>query len=281
MEQGLTVIEQKEVDFYGDTILAVRTREGAIYVPVRPICDLMGIDWSSQRQRMMRDAVLSAELRPCVVVTTTQGLPDQRREMLALPLDYVSGFLFGINADRVKPEIRERLIQYQRECYKVLSEAFTEGRLTADPSFDDLLRADSPAAQAYRMARALMEMARQQLILESRLSDHAAQLTAHDDRLEQIEATLGDRGRFITPEQASSISQAVKSIATALGKKSGRNEYGAVGGEDSAWRVLPQVRHPQKPRRRLYRELPARRFDEAARFLADWYQTLTGEGLPF
>ena len=47
--------------------------------------------------------MLSAELVPCVVVTTTQGQPDQRREMLALPLDTISGFLFGINADRVKP----------------------------------------------------------------------------------------------------------------------------------------------------------------------------------
>jgi len=33
--------------------------------------------------------------------------------LLALPLDTVSGFLFGINADRVKPEVRDRLIHYQ------------------------------------------------------------------------------------------------------------------------------------------------------------------------
>ena len=42
---------------------------------------------------------------PCVVVTTTQGQPDQRREMLALPLDTISGFLFGSNADRVAPDL--------------------------------------------------------------------------------------------------------------------------------------------------------------------------------
>ncbi len=52
-----------------------------------------------------------------VVVTTTDIAADSRRprssELLALPLDYISGFLFGINADRVKPEVRDRLIQYQ------------------------------------------------------------------------------------------------------------------------------------------------------------------------
>jgi len=90
-------------------------------------------------------------------------------------------------------------------------------------------------------------------------------------RLEQIESALGDRGRFITPEQASEISQAVKSIATALHKKSGRNEYGAIYGEFYRKFGIPS-----------YRELPARRFDEAVRFLADWFAEVTGQaGLPF
>ena len=271
MEQALTVVEQKEVQFYGDMIIAVRSQGSGVYVPVRPICDLLGVDWSAQRQRISRDPVLSAELVPCVVVTTTQGQPDQRREMLALPLDYISGFLFGINADRVKPEVRDRLIRYQRECYRVLAEAFTEGRLTVDPTFDDLQNADTPTAQAYRMIRAMMELARQQLIYESRLTIQEGRLDAYESRLEQIESTLGDRGRFITPEQATSISQAVKSIATALGKKSGRNEYGAVYGEFYRKFGIPS-----------YRELPARRFDEAIRFLTDWFAELTGQqGLPF
>ena len=75
-----------------------------------------------------------------MTVTVT---PGGRQEMFCLPLDYLSGWLFGMNADRVNPEIRDRLIQYQRECYKVLAEAFSEGRLTADPSFDDLLTIDN------------------------------------------------------------------------------------------------------------------------------------------
>lgn len=33
--------------------------------------------------------------------------------MLCLPLEYLNGWLFGINATRVKKEIRENLIRYQ------------------------------------------------------------------------------------------------------------------------------------------------------------------------
>ena len=42
--------------------------------------------------------------------------------------------MFGINADRVKPELRDRVIRYQLECYKVLHEAFETddaGKITA------------------------------------------------------------------------------------------------------------------------------------------------------
>jgi len=270
MEQALAVVEQKEVEFYGDTIVAVRAQSGGVYVPVRPICDLLGVDWSAQRQRMGRDPVLSAELAPCVVVTTTQGQPDQRRQMLALPLDYISGFLFGINADRVKPEIRDRLIRYQRECYRVLAEAFTEGRLTAAPSFDDLLAgASAETVQAYQVAQAVLQLARNQVMLEARLR---GVLDDHETRLEAVEAQLRlDSARYITEDQASQISQAVKAVAVALGKKSGRNEFGGVYGE--MYRKFGISG---------YKMLPARRFEEAMRWLADWFGEVTGQaGLPF
>lgn len=44
MDKALSVIEQKVVEFYGDEIVAVRVENGTIYVPIRPICDLLGTD---------------------------------------------------------------------------------------------------------------------------------------------------------------------------------------------------------------------------------------------
>ena len=131
-QKALVPVEQKTVEFYEDQVTAVRLANGDVYIPLRPIVEGLGLDWASQTRRINRDPVL-AEVKG-VVVTTTPGGPQ---EMLALPLDYLSGFLFGVNASRVKADIRERVIRYQRECYKVLSEAFTEGRLTPDTSFDE------------------------------------------------------------------------------------------------------------------------------------------------
>ncbi len=84
MEQALVVIEQKEVEFYGDTIVAVRTRKGDVHVSVRPICDLTGVDLSAQRRRISRDPVPS-DLTMSVAITTTD-MPTPCDEMgLQLP----------------------------------------------------------------------------------------------------------------------------------------------------------------------------------------------------
>ncbi len=260
-KKALVPVEQKTVEFYEDEVTAVRLSNGEIFIPIRPIVIGLGLDWASQNRRINRDPVL-AEVKGVVVTTT----PGGSQEMVALPLDYLSGFLFGVNANRVKPKIKERVIRYQRECYRVLAAAFTEGRLTADPSFDDLLATDSPAALAYKMATALQIMARQQLLLESRIDQHDGQFDVVHQRLETIENQLGDPDRFITPDQAMQLSQAVKTVAMKLSKASGRNEYGGVYGE--LYRKFGIT---------SYKQLPAAKYEEAMSWLNEWRESIEGE----
>jgi hypothetical protein len=260
----LVPVEQRTILFYEDEITAVRMEDGRIFVPVRPIVERLGLNWSGQRLRLLRDPVLQEEQRVCVIHTLRRG----PQEAICVPLDYLSGFLFGISADRVKPEYREDVIRYQRECYKVLSEALYEGRLVTDLTFDDLLQtADPGAVQAYQIAQAVLRLAKNQIMLEARLS---GRLDHHESRLVAIESKLDDPERHVTPEQASQLSQAVKAVAIELGRKSGRNEFGAIYGE--LYRKFGIT---------SYKMLPARRFAEAIRFLTEWHESLTEAGGPF
>jgi len=261
--KSLVAVEQREVEFYEDTIVAVRLPDQSIFIPVKPICDLVGVDWGGQYRRIQRDPVLSEEIRRIDVTSTRRGT----QPMVCLPLDYISGFLFGLNADRVKPELRDRVIRYQRECYKVLAEAFQEGRLTTDAGFDDLLQqASSDVVEAYQIAQAIMKLARNQIMLDARLDDHSRTLEEHTRRLETIEADMHQEDRYISESQATQISQAVKAIAIAMGKKTGRNEFGATWGE--FYRKFGISK---------YRYLPISKFDEAMAWLNEFYQSLTGE----
>lgn len=112
-----------ELITFNDHELLTVEIDGHPHVAMRPICEALGVDWKSQFNRLKRDPVLST----CMVVTTMQ-IPgdDQRREVLFLDLDYLNGWLFGISALRVKPELRDRVIKYQRECYKALAGYFRE-----------------------------------------------------------------------------------------------------------------------------------------------------------
>jgi ferritin-like metal-binding protein YciE len=270
-EKALVPVEQKKVIFYDDEITAVviqtKVRQ-EVFVPIRPICAFLGVAWTAQRQRILRDPVLSEELTPVIVTITGTG---QQVESLCLPLDYLSGWLFGINATRVKDEVRDQLVRYQRECYKVLSEAFQEGRLTADPVLSELLQIDSEAVQAYKMLQAMVKLARNQILLEAQVGTHTTQLADHGQRLEEIESTLGDTGRNVTPEQASQISQAVKAVAIALGKQTKKNEFGAIYGE--LYRKFGIT---------SYKLLPASAFEPAMGWLSEWYQQVAdGDDVPF
>jgi hypothetical protein len=258
----LQAVEQREVIFYDDVLPALRGDDGHVYVAIGQMCEALGLDAQGQNRRINRHGVLAEGLKGVDKLATPGG--PQRAYVLRV--DLVPLWLSGIRTKAVRDSVRPKLERYQREAAKVLWEAFQDGRLTADPGFDELLNSDSPAAQAYQMAQGMMRLARQQLLLEAQMESHTAQLGDHEQRLEQIETALGDTARLVTPEQASQVSQAVKSVAMKLGKQTGRNEYGGVYGE--LYRRFGITG---------YKQLPASRFQEAMDFLTEWHHGLVGD----
>jgi hypothetical protein len=262
-KRALAPVEQKEVEFYGDELTAVKTSDGQIYVSVRHMCDALGLSVQAQTRRIQRQEILADGFMVAKMATIKGDRPAAWLRADMIPL-----WLTGVSVKSIREELRSKLKDFQKEAAKVLWEAFQEGRLTADPSFDELLEGDSDAVQAYKMAAAVMKLARNQVLLEARLS---GRLDDHERRLEQIEATLGDPGSFVTPSQAMQITQAVKAIALEIGKKTGRNEYGGVYGQ--LYRQFEIT---------SYKQLPAEQFQRAMKWLTDWYKRQTGsEILPF
>lgn len=267
-EQALVPVDQKQVIFYDDELTAVLVNgvEGQeVYVPVRPVVEQLGLSWPGQFERLQRDEVLSEVTKGVRVTRTPEKGGNQ--EMLCLPLRFLPGWLFGIQASRIKdPDIREKIIRYRREAYDVLWEAFREGRLTAYPGLDELLQGESDAVQAYKLLQAMVKLARNQIFIEAQVGVHSTQLADHEQRLEEIETTLGDETRHITPDQASQISQAVKTVAMKLSKASGRNEYGGVYGE--LYRKFGIT---------SYKQLPAAKFEDAISWLNEWRESVEGD----
>lgn len=93
-----------------------------IFVPVRPICNALGVDFSTQRKRIMSDPILGS----VVGEKPTTANDGKNYMMVCLPFEFVFGWLFTINPDKVKPEAAEAVIRYKRECYHALFAHFVK-----------------------------------------------------------------------------------------------------------------------------------------------------------
>lgn len=96
---------------------------GAILVPIKPICTALGINAKAQRDKIHQDETLES----VGVLSTPTGADGKQYEMFCLPLKYIFGWLFTIQPDRVAPDAREAVINYRRECYDVLYDYFSGG----------------------------------------------------------------------------------------------------------------------------------------------------------
>lgn len=100
----------------------VATNNAEKLVPIKPICEALGIDAKVQRSKIQEHPILNS----IGVLSTLVAADGKQREMLCLPLEYVFGWLFTINPSNVSNEARESVLSYQLECYRALYEYFTE-----------------------------------------------------------------------------------------------------------------------------------------------------------
>lgn len=273
----IAALQQREIDFYGDQIVAALVPvEGqpqpAVYVPVRPICEYLGVSWGSQLNRINRDPVLSAVMRSVFVTNTEGGRPGgATREMACLPVQFLHGWLFGISASRIKPELQEKVIRYQRECFEVLWRTFQAQTLAALGAE----RETSSLSYVRNMALAIAQMAEQQMTFEMRLGDSDARLDRTEARLDQAAQVVGALvrdvaevkrrvapGVYIGDEQASEIQLRVKGLAQLLGQHDGaKNHYQGVFG--TLYRTFGVT---------SYKNIPQARYAEVLALLEEWRQ---------
>lgn len=282
-EQGsaaLVAVQQRRVDFYGDEIIAVMVEDGGdhdssgqaqVYIPLRPIVDYLGLSWSGQFERVKGDEVLAEVLRS-VRVTRTEA---DTRTLLCLPLEYLSGWLFGIEARRVKPELKEKILRYRRECYRVLAQAFQADALAAAERMRAPQDPNAPMSlfQIREMGLAIARLAEQQMALDNRVQtidarlDRAALIVRDlDRRMQEVERHTG-MGAAVTEAQASEIAMAVKAVGQRLVATGQRDGYAKVYSE--LYRRYGVSG---------YKNLPAARFQECLGWLHGWFKELAGSG---
>lgn len=116
------------VPFHGDSLYVVNYN-GQPYVPMKPVVEGMGMDWASQFTK------LKQRFKSTIAEITMVAEDGKSRNMLCIALRKLSGWLHTISPNKVKPEIRDKVIRYQEECDDVLYEYWTTGEVKKKPKF--------------------------------------------------------------------------------------------------------------------------------------------------
>ncbi|EDJ8984941.1 phage antirepressor Ant [Salmonella enterica] len=119
----LEAVNTSYVPFNGHQIITAMAA-GVAYVAMKPIVENLGMSWSTQQTKLMK------QLQKFNCVHMNMVAADGKlRKLLCLPLKKLNGWLFSINPEKVRADIRDKLIKYQEECFTVLHDYWTKGHV--------------------------------------------------------------------------------------------------------------------------------------------------------
>ncbi len=177
--KGAFMANLQTLKFNRDT-LEVIVGDGK-YVVVKAFCQNIGLDYGKQHRKLKSDPTFEAKL---LKVQTPGGVQD----VFCIPLDKLNGWLFTINPNKTKPEVREKLILYKKECFRVLYEHFNKS--TTPPAGCPAERFDS-RINGYKSQIAQKN---------KKIEDLRWELVAAQTRLEELESRKIAGGDWIMME---------------------------------------------------------------------------------
>jgi len=104
---------QVTVPFHGSQLLIIEHNDQP-YTPMKPIIEGMGLAWQSQLTKLNNNPKRWGITK--IIIPSI----DKHNQMVCLPLRKLFGWLQTLSPNKVKPEIRNLVIQYQNECDDVL-----------------------------------------------------------------------------------------------------------------------------------------------------------------
>jgi len=102
------------------TSIAVIDQNGNPFVPIKPICDALGVDYPGQFTKLKEDDFY----RSVIGLSPTTGADKKKYQMANLPLKYALLWLGSINPKNVAPEAKQSVMNYKEACATALFDYF-------------------------------------------------------------------------------------------------------------------------------------------------------------
>ncbi|EPP24971.1 phage antirepressor N-terminal domain-containing protein [Vibrio fluvialis] len=110
---------QIKVPFHGSSLFIIE-HNGEPYTPMKHIVEGMGMSWGTQARKLR-----SNPERWGVFIMNIPSI-DLHNDSVCIPLRKLFGWLQSLQPNRVREDIRDKVIQYQNECDDVLWKYWTK-----------------------------------------------------------------------------------------------------------------------------------------------------------
>lgn len=209
------------VPFHDDHLPTVK-QDNTVYVSLRPITEALGIDWKSQTCRLRRGQGSGDITTPCAKGVGDSSLSERQlsaisslvnrfgitnmpiqtqgglQNSLCIPLNKLNGWLFTINPNKIRPDLKAKLIQYQDECFEILYQYWHKSAGPQAPGAAIPSRVPAPAdtralALPPPAAPATSERTRNALAFHARIAVDRHLRRIQNHLLQGVYQTLSDR----------------------------------------------------------------------------------------
>jgi hypothetical protein len=253
------------IEFDGDRLVAVVLEGDGVAVPVRVMCESIGLDTETQVGQLRTHPVLSAGLR---VVNVAMG--GRIRSVVALIHHRIPFWLATISPNLVNEATRPKLVRYQEELADILArlfygEAASPTALSANPEIAALQRQlDATVLDMRRIREALIA---EQQRLSTTVHDTQQQLTSLSEIVTELETVIP-----IVPAQAEYIQRTLKRLAKRLYQQRAKDPSYRQTEENLYQLLFGQFKVDMRIPR--YDALPRRDYDRALGWLQEKARTL-------
>jgi phage FluMu protein gp41 len=250
----------ESVDLDGDELVAAVLEGEGVAVPIRLVCDALGLATQPQSDRLREHDVLSQGLR---VVRVPIG--GRIRSVLAILHTHIAFWLATITPSQVSEEVRPKLIRYQKELVVVLNALYGPAlpALPPAPPAATPGAAIVPAEVQQQLAATIKELRTLRDVLLASLAEQQTtreQVESLGERLQTVEDVVEDLRQIakVSAVQAEYIQRAIKRLAT-------RYQQRTQAGANYYERLFAQFRIDLGIPR--YDALPASKYDAALAWL--------------
>jgi hypothetical protein len=103
------------IQFQGSSFSTARDEiTGVIYLAMKPFVEAIGLSWKAQRVKLNGDNRFSLKE---IEYQTNGGI----QKMLSLATDHLPAYLYSINPNKLKEELKSRIIAFQLETFEVIN----------------------------------------------------------------------------------------------------------------------------------------------------------------